>query len=287
VRRLAYRHRGEENLYPADGTLNLAEELYSHGLRRWAAEEASKGSFDQAVTATESATGQHVPKRQVEELAKRAAADFERFYEDAKKAQAATSDLLVISADGKGVVMRPDALRPATAKAAASKKLATRLSKGERPYRKRMAVMRNSALRPSVSDPPGRPADPRGAVRGRRRLGGRRSAPNDRRRRSFSGAIDRRQRQDDDLRVEDDHEVGDTEHDQRSPTAWIWAFGSARLGRETSGPFGISGVSHSFPPIDTVSLCEVARHNRRWRRMKMPLRTTASRRGRSGCPRGR
>ena len=35
--------------------------------------------------------------------------------------------------------MRPDALRPATAKAAASKKLATRLSKGERPYRKRMA----------------------------------------------------------------------------------------------------------------------------------------------------
>jgi hypothetical protein len=139
VRRLAYRHRGEENLYPADGTLNLAEELYSHGLRRWAAEEASKGSFDQAVTATESATGQQVPKRQVEELAKRAAADFERFYEDAKKAQAATSDLLVISADGKGVVMRPDALRPATAKAAASKKLATRLSKGERPYRKRMA----------------------------------------------------------------------------------------------------------------------------------------------------
>ena len=121
MRRLAYRHRGEENLYPADGTLNLAEELYSHGLRRWAAEEASKGSFDQAVTATESATGQHVPKRQVEELAKRAAADFERFYEDAKKAQAATSDLLVISADGKGVVMRPDALRPATAKAAASK----------------------------------------------------------------------------------------------------------------------------------------------------------------------
>jgi hypothetical protein len=135
--------------------------------------------------------------------------------------------------------------------------------------------------------PPGRPADPRGAVRGRRRLGGRRSAPNDRRRRSFSGAIDRRQRQDDDLRVEDDHEVGDTEQDQRSPTAWIWAFGSARLGTETSGPFGISGVSHSFPPIDTVSLCEVARHNWRWRRTTTPLRTTAWRRGRSGCPRGR
>jgi hypothetical protein len=39
----------------------------------------------------------------------------------------------------KGVVMRPDGLREATAKAAASQKLATRLSKGEKRNRKRMA----------------------------------------------------------------------------------------------------------------------------------------------------
>lgn len=139
VQRTAYRHRGEDNLYPADATLNLPDEIYSHGLRRRAAEEASRGSFDEAVAAIERGTGQHVPKRQAEELARRAAADFETFYEDAKKAPADASDVLVISADGKGVVMRPDALRPATAKAAASKKLATRLSKGERRYRKRMA----------------------------------------------------------------------------------------------------------------------------------------------------
>lgn len=46
--------------------------------------------------------------------------------------------------------MRPNALRPATAKAAATTnpKLATRLSKGEKRNRKRMAVMRNSSLRP-------------------------------------------------------------------------------------------------------------------------------------------
>lgn len=41
VRRLAYRRRGEENLYPADGALNLPGEVYSHGLRRLAAEESS------------------------------------------------------------------------------------------------------------------------------------------------------------------------------------------------------------------------------------------------------
>ena len=41
--------------------------------------------------------------------------------------------------DAKGVVMRLDGLREATAKAAASQKLSTRLSKGEKRNRKRMA----------------------------------------------------------------------------------------------------------------------------------------------------
>jgi hypothetical protein len=49
--------------------------------------------------------------------------------------------VLVLTVDAKGIVMRPDSLRPATAKAAAtaSTKLATRLSKGEKRNRKRLA----------------------------------------------------------------------------------------------------------------------------------------------------
>jgi hypothetical protein len=47
--------------------------------------------------------------------------------------------VLALSFDGKGVVMRPDALREATAKAATSHKLSSRLSKGEKRNRKRMA----------------------------------------------------------------------------------------------------------------------------------------------------
>jgi hypothetical protein len=47
--------------------------------------------------------------------------------------------VLVLSCDGKGIVMRPQALRPATARAATSHKLATRLSKGEQRHRKRQA----------------------------------------------------------------------------------------------------------------------------------------------------
>lgn len=156
VSRLAYRHRGEKNLYPADAVLNLPTELYSHGLRRMAAVESSRGSFDEAVVAIERATGQHVPKRQVEELAQRAAVDFEAFYEQAGPARAGPGDVVVISADGKGIVMRPEALRPGTAKAAASKKLRARLSKGERPYRKRMAEV--GAVY-EVSPAPRRPED--------------------------------------------------------------------------------------------------------------------------------
>src|SRR6266511_4685497 len=50
-------------------------------------------------------------------------------------------DVLVLSCDGKGIVMRPDALRPATARqaAASKKKLKSRLSKGEKRNRKRIA----------------------------------------------------------------------------------------------------------------------------------------------------
>ncbi|MDQ6724814.1 MAG: hypothetical protein M3066_01355 [Actinomycetota bacterium] len=141
--RLAYRRRSCPNLHPADGALNLPTERYSHGIRELAAVEAARGSFDGVVEAIERATGQHLGKRQVEELAARTAVDFEAFYTQAPRPQAKPTDVVVLSADGKGIVMRPGALRPATAKAAAAAvpKLATRLSKGEKANRKRMATV--------------------------------------------------------------------------------------------------------------------------------------------------
>lgn len=143
VTRIAYRRRGERNLYPADAALNLPRELHSHGLRELSAVEASRGSFAEAREAIERASGVRLGKRQLEQLTVRAAADFEAFYSRPMRSPstARQDDLLVLSADGKGIVMRPDALRPATAKAAgqATAKLATRLSKGEKRNRKRMA----------------------------------------------------------------------------------------------------------------------------------------------------
>jgi hypothetical protein len=141
MERFAYRHRGHENLHPADAALNLPVERHSHGLRRLAAIESTRGSFEQAAAAITRATGQQVGKRQVEQLAARAAVDVFEFYATARHSESTSDDVLVISADGKGIVMRPDSLRPATANAAAkaSTKLATRLSKGEKRNRKRLA----------------------------------------------------------------------------------------------------------------------------------------------------
>jgi hypothetical protein len=139
VARIAYRTRGRANLHPADAALNLPVEKHSHGLRRLAAVEAVRGSFGDAAAAIERTCGVRVGKRQVEDLTARAAVDVDAFYAVHAPEPAPDAHLLVLSFDAKGVVMRPDGLRAATAKAAASQKLSTRLSKGEKRNRKRMA----------------------------------------------------------------------------------------------------------------------------------------------------
>lgn len=143
ITRLAYRAKGSENLYLQDAALNLPTERHSHGLRERCAIEATRGSYEEAQAAVARATGVELGKRQVEELTRRVAEDVDDFYEQAEREGAEETDALVISADAKGIVMRPDALRPATRKAAtcATHKLTTRLSKGEKSNRKRMAEL--------------------------------------------------------------------------------------------------------------------------------------------------
>ena len=141
VTRKAYRKPGSGNLHPLDAALNLTEEKHSHGLRQLAAIESARGSFEAAAEAIERATGRTLGKKQLRLLVQRAAQDFDAFYEQRQRHLSVASDLLVLSCDGKGLVMRADALREATRRAAqqATSKLQTRLSKGEKRNRKRMA----------------------------------------------------------------------------------------------------------------------------------------------------
>lgn len=111
IARMAYRRRGESNRYPADGLLNLADESHSHGIRRLAAIEASRDSFEGAQEAIERASGVRVGTQQLRELAARSVIDFGAYYKQKHRDRDTAHDLVVLTADGKGVNMRPDALR--------------------------------------------------------------------------------------------------------------------------------------------------------------------------------
>lgn len=131
-------------LYPQDGKLNLATDKYSDGIRCRVAEEASKVSFAETSETIAKTTGGEIGKRQCEEVTVKVAFDFEDFYaQRAQQGVESSTDLLVITTDGKGIVMHGQDLREATAKAAkkASQGRATRLSPGQKRQRKRMATV--------------------------------------------------------------------------------------------------------------------------------------------------
>jgi hypothetical protein len=143
--RLLYQAEGERALGPQDAALNLPKELYSLGVRRRVAEEVASSSFDHAVERLASTTGAAVPKRQLEAIARSAAADFESFYATRVVHPADESGmLLVLTFDGAGIVVRNEDLRKAT-KRAAEKQAADprwptkRLASGQKRNRKRMA----------------------------------------------------------------------------------------------------------------------------------------------------
>jgi hypothetical protein len=142
VTRCTWRRPGTPNLCPADAALSLPACRSSHALARLAAVEATRGSFEAAHAAITRGCGPVMGKRQVEQAVVSAAADIAAFYAARVPVPATASTLLVISADAKGIVMRPQALRPATAKAAARQsRMRTRLVAGEKPNRKRMATL--------------------------------------------------------------------------------------------------------------------------------------------------
>lgn len=180
VPRLSYQAPGATDLHPMDAALNLPREMFSHGIRRMVAKEAAKSSFDEVVETVRDFTGASIAKRQVEELAIRAAQDFDAFYEERAAARDPSDDLLVISTDGKGIVMRHEDLREGTRRAAkkSARKLETRLTPGEKSNRKRMAQV---ATVYSIAPFPRGPADILHSLRDPDEVDAKRPRPTDKR----------------------------------------------------------------------------------------------------------
>ena len=156
VSRIRYSSPNEKSVFPLDKKLNLAKRKFSDGIVQRVAIESSKNSFDDTVESINTTTGATIAKRQTLQLAQDVAQDFDDYYLQKRYLEPEKNQgILVLSFDGKGIVVRPDSLRECTAKAAKrSKKLNSRLSQGEKKDRKRMAQVATvySAL-PNIRGP--------------------------------------------------------------------------------------------------------------------------------------
>jgi hypothetical protein len=141
VHRLSLSMPSTPALQPLDAALNLPTNLYSHGVRRAILEEVAGTSYDSSISALGTLLGLTLAKRQVEAAVVHALQDFNIFYDARAGIAAREGSLVVLTFDGKGVVMREDGLRPETRKAAqrATPKVEGRISPGEKSNRKRMA----------------------------------------------------------------------------------------------------------------------------------------------------
>src|SRR3990167_1384250 len=139
--RLAYGKSGVASVHPLDAELNLPEVKYSYGLQRLVCSEAGLRSFDEALEQMEEVVAGHVPKRQAEQILQHASVDFDPYYAQTR-APMEEGEILVLSFDGKGVVMRPQDL-----KIPHSKRVKKGSRKSRRPFakvtrdRKRMATV--------------------------------------------------------------------------------------------------------------------------------------------------
>ena len=143
VKRLSYSQRNVSSEFPLDAALNLNDDQYSGGVRKLVVTDAIDRSYDSVVKRHRENYSGTVGKPQAIKLVEDTAQDFVEFYEQRTAKDEQTDDLLVLSFDGKGLVMRPDGLREATRKNAekSKKKRQTRLSPGEKKDRKRMAMV--------------------------------------------------------------------------------------------------------------------------------------------------
>jgi hypothetical protein len=121
VTRIGYRAPGHPSLYPRDAVLSLPPCRYSWQLQRLAVMLARDGAYELAREFLAAATGITIGKRQLEQIAAAAAAGVPAFY--AVPAVAAREPAgpgegepgpLGLSADGKGVAMRPESRRRRT-----------------------------------------------------------------------------------------------------------------------------------------------------------------------------
>jgi hypothetical protein len=141
--RIGYYGQFVGSVFPLDAELNLPPDKYSHGLRCEIAHLTAVASFDETLELLQRQGGGILPKRQLQEVSADIVRDFKEFYEQPLDSSSEEGSILVITADGKGVSMHNQDLRPAAKKQAEKDKdkKKARLQPGEKKGRKRMATV--------------------------------------------------------------------------------------------------------------------------------------------------
>ena len=141
ITRKSYSKPSAKSVFPLDSALNISQDQFSDGVRLRLAEQVNHCAYDHAIDQLSTTTGAAIGKRQSLKLVQDIAQDFEDYYLQNRYIEPEkTNALLVLTFDGKGIVMRPDSLRECTKKRAKkTNKLTSRLSAGEKRDRKRMA----------------------------------------------------------------------------------------------------------------------------------------------------
>lgn len=151
IRRMGYSLPGHESIFPLDAAINLPSSSFSFELQRLIARRVSTTAFDEVLALTKEVTGVKIGKRQATEIVQQSAIDFDGFYENQRKISGSNkAPIMVLTTDGKGIIMRPEGLREETRKRAAktTPKMRTRLARGEKTNRKRMAQVASIYLIP-------------------------------------------------------------------------------------------------------------------------------------------
>jgi hypothetical protein len=136
VRRLGYGAPGQESIHPLDEELSLPARRYSQVVQQRAALLAGRGPFGEAHSELEATTAAHIPLRQVEEVVKDMAVDFDGYYEERSSqlpAPEETGPIIVVGVDCKGIPRRKTEEELS--------KTPKRLGKGEKRTKKRMATV--------------------------------------------------------------------------------------------------------------------------------------------------
>ena len=119
--RTAYRARGRDNLYPQDGELGWGPSCYSAGVAMRVARAAAVVPFARAAEQVSGQGALRLGKRQAEELAVAAAADFDGYYAARRPEPRGAGEAVLITCDGSALPVLPGALREATAAKAAAR----------------------------------------------------------------------------------------------------------------------------------------------------------------------